>query len=136
MRSIPIKFKNTIKRVKNDSCSLQIESVSDIAEQSFVTAWTETVKADCKLSLGERLTITPSYSQQTWVVPRTSIVNWEESNQIFVKDNQHLNMVEVEIHGEKNGEYFISTKYPLQDKQILTTSVSAVKGVLQGLGGE
>jgi len=134
--SLPIKFKSLISQVKTSNCSLMVDNVSGIAEQSFVTAWTERIKTDCGLSFGERLTVTPSYLKQTWSVPVQAIFNWNENNQILVKNNHQLEMVEVKIHGVKDNQYFISTTYPLQDKQILKTSVSAVKGILQGLGGE
>ncbi len=134
--SLPIKFKKVINRVKTDNCSLSVISVSGIAEQSFVTAWTQTIKSECQLSLGERITVTPSYALQAWVVPKQSIFNWDEKNQILIKNGQFIEMAEVTIHGAKDNQYFISTKHPLQGKQILNSSVSAVKGILQGLGGE
>ncbi len=134
--SLPIKFKNVINQIKTEKCELEVNQVSGIAEQSFVTAWTETIKPSCELSLGERLTATPSYSLKAWIVPKQAIFNWNENNQIFVKNDQQLEMVEVKIHGARNNQYYISTKYSLEGKQILNSSVSAAKGILQGLGGE
>jgi len=133
---LPIKYQSVISKVHTDKCSLKVVSVSGIAEKSFVTAWTETVLSSCQLSMGERLTVTPSYAQQAWVIPMYAIFNWNDKNQIFVKVEQKLVMVEVKILGAKDNQYFVSTKYPLQGKQILNSSVSAVKGILQGLGGE
>jgi hypothetical protein len=64
------------------------------------------------------------------------VFSWKQSPHVFVRENDWLEPRPVSLLGEDDRRYRIKPSPNLQGGLILTRSVSAVQGVLLGLGGE
>lgn len=125
-----------IKYFKTDSCELSVTGVGAVAEGFFVTAWSEPVNASCNFILGQRFLVTPYFQTTAYRIPATALFQWQADTAIFVKVGEQLRIVEVSAIGSSGSDYLVTSKHDLHNADVLVTSVSAVQGVLLGLGGE
>jgi hypothetical protein len=86
--------------------------------------------------LGQHLLATPFMRAEVYQVATSAVFQWQKSSYILVRAGERLTAVEVDPVGAIGTDYLVQTKASLQDKDILVSSVSAVQGILLGLGGE
>ncbi len=117
-------------------CRLGFALVGAIARDFFVEAWSTPLQPECRLLPGERLMVVPRYSIDGYRVDRASVFQWQGRAHLFVLDGNRLEPVPVDVAGTVEGDYVVSSQLALTGREVLVTSVSAVQGVLLGLGGE
>jgi hypothetical protein len=133
---IPWRKAATIRRLSLDECKLEVEHVSRSVDGFFITAWSEPLVPDCDLPFGTILSVVPHYGEKALSVPKEAVFSWDQSPHVFVRENDWLEPRPVTLLGEDGRRYAIEPLPNLQGGVILTRSVSAVQGVLLGLGGE
>jgi len=69
-------------------------------------------------------------------VPKSSVFNIDRAAYILIKQGSNLQAVAVELMDSNDKVYFVDSTSDLHNKQVLSTSVAAVQGILMGLGGE
>ncbi|MEH6557598.1 MAG: hypothetical protein V7459_06885 [Oceanicoccus sp.] len=121
---------------ETDSCRLSVSSIGAVASGFFVTAWSESVNATCNFILGQRFLATPFYQTVAYRVPDSALFQWQSAAAIFIKQGAQLRVVEVSLVSSSRGDYLVTSNQDLDNTQVLMTSVSAVQGLLLGLGGE
>lgn len=134
--AIPTSARSELAYLKASSCRLQVSSISSVAKGFFVTVWTEPLKPECDFILGERFLVTPFYKAQAYKVPMSAVIQWKRVTSILVRDGKKLQVREVLLLASSGSEYIITTGRPLQNSEVLVSSVSAVQGLLLGMGGE
>lgn len=134
--AVPAALRNDLAFLKMPDCQLDIVSVGAKLDGFFVTGWTEPLKAECNLLLGQHLLATPFMRAEVYQVATSAVFQWQKSSYILVRAGDMLSAVEVDPVGAIGTDYLVQTKASLQDKDILVSSVSAVQGILLGLGGE
>ncbi|MEH6581597.1 MAG: hypothetical protein V7754_06640 [Halioglobus sp.] len=122
--------------LESSECSVDIASVGAVARGFLVTAWSEAIEENCDLVLGQTLLVTPLYRTRAYQVPVSSVFQWQQSSSIFIEKDGQLQVVAVELLASRGGDYIVRAEVPLEGGRVLVTSVSAVQGVLMGLGGE
>ncbi len=133
---IATNYRVGIKFFRTDSCQLSVSGIGAVAEGFFVTAWSEPVNASCNFILGQRFLVTPFYQITAYRVAATALFQWQSATAIFLKVGEHLRIVEVAAISSIGGDYLVTSNQDLSNAEVLVTSVSAVQGLLQGLGGE
>jgi len=117
-------------------CRLEVAAVDRVAEGFFLTAWSEPVPADCDVTLNATVSARPLYRQAAYAVPRSAVFTRDGEAQVLVRRDEMLESVNVSLLMPDDDDYAISADSDLGDSEVLVTSVSAVQGMLLGLGAE
>lgn len=134
--SVPVAMRNKLASLRTDGCELGVERASAVASGFFVQVWTEPLVSACRLLPGQRVLATPMLRGEAYRVPKSAVFQLGHQTHVLVHKGDTLAAVEVTLLGLEGKDYLLSAVVPLQDRDILITSVSAVQGVLLGLGGE
>ena len=134
--AVPFGASNEFSSFVTTSCQLAVSSVASKVQNYFVSAWSVPIEPECKLTLGQAVLVTPRYKTQAYKVPMSSVFEWQQATSLLVRSGKKLQVVKVVLLASDGDDYIVTAQQPLQNKAVLTTSVSAVQGVLLGLGGE
>lgn len=134
--AVPFATSNQLSSFVTPSCQLAVSSVASKVQNYFVSAWSVPIEPECKLTLGQALLATPRYKTQAYKVPMSSVFEWQQATSVLIRNGEQLQVVAVALLASDGADYIVTAQQPLQNKAVLTTSVSAVQGVLLGLGGE
>ena len=102
----------------------------------FVEGWSAPLDDNCSYLPGQRLMMTPLYQFTGYRVPRSAVFQWEGVSTVLLRSGQQLKTVEVELLSSNSRYYAVASPDDISGGEILSTSVSAVQGVLMGLGSE
>ena len=126
-----------VAAVRAGDCQLPIERVSAMTEGFFVQAWTRALPQSCRLMLGQQVLATPMIrSANTYRLPRSAVFQLARENYVLVRSADALSAVAVVLLGAEGNNYLMRTPLGLEQAEVLVSSVSAVQGILLGLGGE
>ena len=117
-------------------CRLAVAAVDRVAEGFFLTAWSEPVPAHCNIALNATVSARPLYRQAAYAVPRSAVFTRDGEAQVLVRRGEMLESINVSLLMPDGDNYAISADADIGNSQVLVTSVSAVQGLLLGLGGE
>ncbi|RLQ22544.1 hypothetical protein DWB85_06030 [Seongchinamella sediminis] len=134
--AVPIAGRHGLARLHHGACELPVESISKIADGFFLWAWSAPLEADCELLPGEQLMVTPYYAIEGYDIPRQALLHWNDRAAVLLRRDEQLQLVPVEVLGSTPAGYYVQSESALAGNEILITSVSAVQGILLGLGGE
>jgi len=134
--SIPHRQSANLAFLEAAGCRLAVSRVSGITTGFFVEAWSEPVTDKCALIPGQRLAATPLYRTSAFRLPRTAVLQREAGSHVFLREGDVLRAVPVELLAADGADYIVTSTTPLGGREALVTSVSAVQGVLLGLGDE
>jgi len=127
--------------IRAGACELAIEEIGERATGFLIDVWSEALEGRCDLLPGQTLSIVPLYRAssdgQTAVrVPASALLNWDHSHFLLVRRDDRLYPEAVEVLGADGSTLLVLGPASLAGKEILARSVSAVQGILMGLGGE
>ena len=141
--SIEVKFTVPISLGKgvsyfrvSDQCQLNIKSVDSIANKYHQTIWASPSSAQCNLTIGQSIKAVPVKKITGYSVAKSALFEFENTNYIAVKADEHLEFVPVQLIGSRNQDFIFSANIPLNNRQVLISSVSALQGMLLHLGRE
>jgi hypothetical protein len=134
--SIPVNLRGEVARLRIAECEVGIERTSALAAGFFVQAWSLPLPAECPLLLGQQLLVTPLLRTDAYRVPRTSVFQLEQQTHVLLRTGDTLTPVAVTLLAAEGDSYLLTSADSLAGQQVLATSVSAVQGILLGLGGE
>ncbi|MFV8817170.1 hypothetical protein [Haliea sp. E17] len=117
-------------------CELALEAIGGVAEGFYRRAWSAPLTADCNWLPGEEVMVTPYYQRTSYAIPREALLHLEGQPAVFLRTGNSLDVVPVEVLGYSGGDYIVACDAPLAEREVLASSVSAVQGILLGLGGE
>lgn len=134
---LPNRIQGEVVALATADCELPVERVSAMTDGFFVQAWTVPLLPSCKLMLGQQILATPLLGgPNIYSVPRTAVFQLERQTRVLLREGSTLVPLEVRLLGADSDNYWLRTDVDLQQREVLVSSVSAVQGVLQGLGGE
>lgn len=126
-----------VASIRAGDCELAIERVSAMTDGFFVLAWTQALPDTCRLMLGQQLLATPMVSaSDAYQVPRSAVFQLERESYVLIRAGDSLLAAVVTLLGAEGDDYLLRAATPLADAEVLISSVSAVQGILLGLGGE
>ena len=125
-----------VENLRSEQCQVEINRVDDVAKNVFVEAWSKSLPPSCALKLGQTVRVKPFFTASTYRIPRQAIFEWQDKNHIWVKSNNSLQAISVQLISTEKNHYLLSATTELSERDVLTTSVSAAQGILLGLGAE
>lgn len=134
--NLPLAIAHDTVSVNTGSCQLSLTRRDNFAQGGFVSAWTETVPANCGLTTGQQLQVIPLRQVQALEVPKQSVYSWGTGTQVLRHQGDKLLPTTVTILGVNGNDYLLQPLTELQNSEVLSESVAAAKGMLLGLGGE
>jgi hypothetical protein len=134
--AVPVSRRGDLVSLSEGKCELAIAEISGIAEEFRVTAWSEAMTEACDYLPGQRLMVTPWYRGDGYRIPARSLMQWRGEPAVLVRRGAQLVPRTVVVLGGSGDEYFVACDQALEGNEVLITSVSAVQGILLGLGGE
>lgn len=135
--ALPNVIGTEVVSVRTAECQLAIERVSAMTDGFFVQAWTQTLPSSCGLRLGQQLLATPMVrALDAYRVPRLAVFQLERESYVLVRNGETLTAIAVVLLGTQGDDYILRAVSTLEAADVLTSSVSAVQGVLLGLGEE
>lgn len=133
---VPMASASELSALALPGCRLGIAAVDKVAEGFFLTAWSDPVPEDCDVTLDATVSARPLYRRDAYAVPRSAVFTRDGEAQVLVRRGDVLEAVGVTLLMPDGDHYAISSAGDLVDSDVLVTSVSAVQGILLGLGGE
>ncbi len=133
---VPLHYQESLHKLSVGDCELAIDERSSLAEGFFIQAWTEPLTEQCPYMLGQTLLVTPKLEANAYKIPKSAVFRWSQRNAVFVLADDQLTLAYIKLIGEEEGDYIATAERPLHDQQVLSSSISAVQGILLGLGGE
>jgi len=120
----------------NELCKIAVDSKENIIDDFAMTVWSKPLNEQCSLSLGEKVLITPIYQQNAYTIDKTAVFEFENNNYIAIKNNSQLNLIVINILNAHDDQFIFQSDAVLANRVALTSSVSAVQGILLDLGDE
>ena len=133
---LPSNLANNISYIESNSCKLNITKKSRIASGAFVEVWTESLTDECPLLLGQQIMVYPFFKEHAFLVPKSAVFSINGKDKIFIKSKNELKPIDISLLTSIDENYLLSSQIDLTNAQILSSSVSAVQGILMGLGEE
>jgi hypothetical protein len=133
---VPLARRADLVSLSSGSCRLGIADISGIAEGFRVSAWSNPLTSACDFLPGQRFMVTPWYRAEGFRVPVRSLLQWRGRSAVLVREDGHLVPVPVEVLGGTADDYFVRCDADLDGREVLTHSVSALQGILLGLGAD
>lgn len=118
------------------NCRLKVSAIEAVATGLSTKVWTEALTAQCPYSLGQSLSVTPFFSQQAYTIPKSSVFSMEGEQFVFIKAGKQLKAIKVVLITSVEQNYIVQSTDFIENKEVVTSSISAVQGILLGLGSE
>jgi hypothetical protein len=138
---VPINKVDNLSYITSSNCKLEIAQIEVVSNGAYVTAWSTPLPEKCNWRMGEEVSAMPFYTASAYRVPKSAIFSWDAVQYVFVKQNNVLVSLQVNLLSS-DADYYIAQMQQTDDLrtdgtiQVLVSSVSAVQGVLLGLGSE
>jgi len=133
---LPSNLVSNISYIESNLCKLNVTKKNRIASGAFVEVWTESLTDECPLLLGQQIMVYPFFEEHAFLVPKTAVFSINGKDKIFVKAKSELKPIDISLLTSIDKNYLLSSQVDLTNAQILSSSVSAVQGILMGLGEE
>ena len=133
---VPVQDADRLTGVQLEGCRLDVEELEGVARGFSLVAWSEAVTGACRLQLNSVLSATPLYRHEAYRVPRSAVFTWAEQAHVLLRGDGALQLVPVVLLQPVGEDYAVTSEIDLAGRAVLSSSVSAVQGVLLGLGGE
>lgn len=135
--TLPVSYASKVTELQVEGCQVGVDFSVPTASGLTSQIWSQPLPADCGLVLGQIVTLTPVVSGRVQRVPASSVFMLEGDSYVAIKNNETLAPVKVRIlSGQQQGSLSVEAQNTLAGAQVLSRSVSALQGVLMGLGGE
>jgi hypothetical protein len=132
--NLPIDVTQKPLFIRSEYCQLEIDFIENADSPFYQTAWSKPIVSDCKLVMGQMISVSPEYQAQAYKIKQSSVFNWEGLNYIFIQNEQKFSAVKVTLIATDDDSYVVKSTNSLANKKVLVTSVSAVQGILLGMG--
>ena len=135
--ALPSMIGAEVVSLRAGDCVLDIERVSAMTDGFFMQAWTQSLPTSCSLMLGQQVLAVPLVrASDSYRVPRSAVFQMERESFVWVRRGDSLAAVAVTLLGAEDDAYVVRSEVAIAGVDTLISSVSAVQGVLLGLGDE
>jgi len=134
--AVPTERGAGLAQLRGGQCELAVDGISAVAEGFYRRAWSAPLTADCQWLPGQQVMVTPWYQRAGYVIPRGALLHWQGDPAVLIRSDEQLQLVPVEVLSTTAEGYVVSCSAPLADREVLASSVSAVQGIMLGLGGD
>ena len=133
---VPLSRAALITQLDSDQCQVVVERQEGVASQLSVALWSGPLPKACELRPGQQVRVSAVLEVDAMAVPVNSVFYLDGVSSVLVRQNDQLVVETVDVIGQSSRDKLIVTGADtLRGQQVLTSSVSAVQGLLSGLGG-
>jgi hypothetical protein len=118
-----------------DDCEVAIDRVEEAARGFYRLAWSAPLQGPCARLPGSSLSVQPRYDEDALLLPREAVFQWRQAPHVWLRQGDALLAQPVELLADAPGGYAVAADPALAGGEVLVRSVSAVQGILLGLGG-
>lgn len=134
---LPNRLRAEVVALQAGSCALAVERVSGTSAGFFVQAWTAPLQPACELLPGQQVMATPLLrGDGMYLLPRSAVFQLDRQTLVLVRAGNALETVAVTPVISQGKDYVLRAGQDLTGREVLVSSVSALQGILLGLGGE
>lgn len=138
---VPSNKVDNLAYLTSSNCKLEIAQIESVSSGAYVTAWSTPLSAKCNWRMGEEITAMPFYTESAYRVPKLAVFSWEGAQYVFAKQETVLVSLQVNLLSSDADDYIVQILQTDDSRtegtiEVLVSSVSAVQGVLLGLGSE
>lgn len=119
--------------VVDSECRLKADVIEPIVIKNKQNIWSQ-LNSECYFALGSQLVLRPIENVDGFSVPEAALFEIDNKDFLAVKDRQQLHLIEVDIVGSSDGNFVVQSSRIAENAQVLVSSVSAVQGIILGLG--
>lgn len=135
--ALPNMIAAEVAAVRAGDCQLDIERVSGVTDGFFTQAWTQSLPPACPLLLGQQVLALPLVrASNAYRVRKSAVFQLQRQSYMWVRRGDTLAAAAVTVLGSESESYIVRCDLSLEAQDVLISSVSAVQGVLLGLGDE
>jgi len=134
--NLPITNSSNVAFLELLNCKLNITTHNKTSSGAFVEVWSESIKSECQLMLGQQVSVKPYFQQKAYRLNKQAVFSLEGDDHILVRQGEVLKLVKISLLASVADDYIFSSGEVLTNASVLVSSVSAVQGLLIGLGGE
>lgn len=131
---VPSSQKNMLSAIVLPACTLKIEISENVAQSSFKRAWSEPITPNCDVNYGDIVTVSPDYAISAYRVPKSAVFSLGGEYYVMTQISGGFTSVGVTIVASEQDDYVVTTQGALAGTSVASTSVSALQGILMGLG--
>lgn len=132
--NLPIKQALPVSSFRYKSCQVDVDYTEAANSAFYQTVWTQSLPTQCDFVIGQELSALPVYRLDAYKVKQSSVFTLEGANYIFVVNQNKYQAIEVTLITSQSENYIVQSAISLANKTVLISSVSALQGILQGLG--
>jgi hypothetical protein len=132
--NLPIETTQTPLYISNGNCKLAIDFVESANSAYYQSVWSKPLTTECTFAIDQILSVKPEYQIDAYKIEQSSVFNWEGDNYLFIQNKQNYEAVKVTLVTAQDGYFIVKSSVSLTNKLALVSSVSAVQGILFGLG--
>lgn len=138
---VPAEDRSALDALKINGCRIEISMIGERLSGFLVDAWSEPLEGRCDLLPGQTLSVIPLYrveadGLEVVRVPGSALLTWDQRNYLLRRDGENLILQAVSLLTRDEAGYLMLGPEGLVGAEVLISSVSAVQGILMGLGGE
>ncbi|GAC19324.1 hypothetical protein [Paraglaciecola arctica] len=139
--AVPSNKANNLSYLTYSNCKLEVAQIESVSSGAYVTAWSTPLPEKCTWRIGEEVTAMPFYTEIAYRIPKSAVFSWDAAQYVFVKQDTVLISLQVNLLSSDAGYYIAQIQQADASVtegtiEVLVSSVSAVQGVLLGLGSE
>jgi len=135
--ALPNNIGTAVTAVRAGECELDIERVSAMTNGFFIKAWTQSLPPACHLMMGQQVLARPLVrASNAYRVKQSAVFTLQRESYIWLRRGDVLAAVAVTVQAAEGDFYVVRCEESLAGQDVLISSVSAVQGVLLGLGEE
>jgi hypothetical protein len=131
---VPAERATRLAALAFDACEVAIDRVEEAARGFYRAAWSAPLRGPCALVPGTSLGVEPRYEEPALLVPREAVFQWRQAPHVWLRRGEELVAQPVELIADTSGGYAVTADPALTGAEVLVRSVSAVQGILLGLG--
>jgi hypothetical protein len=132
--NLPAGQAHTPSSLKLPNCTLNVDAVEGLSQSFFKTLWSEPLKQACALRYGDIVVVVPQYKISAFLVPKTAVFSFHGKHYVMRQRSEDFAAVEVNIVASEQNNLVVTSTESIHDASIATSSVSALQGILMGLG--
>ncbi|MBT1064939.1 hypothetical protein KJY73_15200 [Bowmanella sp. Y26] len=117
------------------ACDFTLQSVTGRLQGLKQQTWSS-LAPPCQVALGQTLRVRPIYQRQSYSVPLSAVFELDNQDYVAVREQTRLRLVSVKVRQSNTQGLLVDAGQSLDGKVVLSSSVSALQGLLIGLGKE
>lgn len=133
----PQSIAKDISALQFDNCEVAVDFHAQRVISGNLAVFSQPLTDACNAAIGASMLVTPVFNQAVSIIPRSAVFYLDNEAYVMAREGSSLIPIALTVVGQSaQGDVIVSATEKLNSKQVLTTSVSSVKGIYTGLGGE